>query len=179
MQIKLIFTRKVVHLASFWKWGFFELGSGLLYWGIQCNVVTPSCSNKPSSNVLLTERKLLKFTGLRDGITCVRSLCRVWRLAVPHPWFSDLPLKINYKETLLQGKIEIIWLCININKKDFFFAVYRRNNYVLHKIIVQRHFWQKYFFQGLPNQAGKLRKFQGGWGMTSTLWNGNPRGVGV
>ena len=30
MQIKLIFTRKVVHLASFWKWGSLELGSGLL-----------------------------------------------------------------------------------------------------------------------------------------------------
>ena len=30
MQIKLIFTRKVVHLASFWKWGFLELGSDLL-----------------------------------------------------------------------------------------------------------------------------------------------------
>ena len=30
MQIELIFTRKVVHLASFWKWGFLELGSGLL-----------------------------------------------------------------------------------------------------------------------------------------------------
>ena len=29
MQIKLIFTRKVVHLASFWKWGCLELGSGL------------------------------------------------------------------------------------------------------------------------------------------------------
>ena len=29
MQIKLIFTKKVVHLASFWKWGFLELGSGL------------------------------------------------------------------------------------------------------------------------------------------------------
>ena len=29
MQINLIFTRKVVHLASFWKWGFLELGSGL------------------------------------------------------------------------------------------------------------------------------------------------------
>ena len=28
-QIKLIFRRKVVHLASFWKWGFLELGSGL------------------------------------------------------------------------------------------------------------------------------------------------------
>ena len=25
-----IFTRKVVHLASFWKWGLLELGSGLL-----------------------------------------------------------------------------------------------------------------------------------------------------
>ena len=30
MQIKLTFTKKVVHLASFWKWGFLELGSGLL-----------------------------------------------------------------------------------------------------------------------------------------------------
>ena len=29
MQIKLIFTRKFVHLASFWKWEFLELGSGL------------------------------------------------------------------------------------------------------------------------------------------------------
>ena len=29
MQTKLISTRKVVHLASFWKWGFLELGSGL------------------------------------------------------------------------------------------------------------------------------------------------------
>ena len=32
MQIKLIFTRKVLQLASFWKWGFMELGSGLLLW---------------------------------------------------------------------------------------------------------------------------------------------------
>ena len=29
MQIKLIFTGKVVHLASFWKWEFMELRSGL------------------------------------------------------------------------------------------------------------------------------------------------------
>ena len=46
MQIKLIFTKKVVHLASFWNWGFLELGSGLsfcqwtlaisLYVGISC-----------------------------------------------------------------------------------------------------------------------------------------------
>ena len=30
VQIKLIFTKKVVHLASFWKWEFLELRSGLL-----------------------------------------------------------------------------------------------------------------------------------------------------
>ena len=30
MQIKLIFTRKVVLSVSLWKWGFLELGSGLL-----------------------------------------------------------------------------------------------------------------------------------------------------
>ena len=30
VQIKLIFTRKGVHLTSFWMWGFLELGSGLL-----------------------------------------------------------------------------------------------------------------------------------------------------
>ena len=29
-QIKLIFTKKVSHLASFWKWDFLELGNGLL-----------------------------------------------------------------------------------------------------------------------------------------------------
>ena len=30
VQIKLILTTKVVQLASFWKWGFLELGNGLL-----------------------------------------------------------------------------------------------------------------------------------------------------
>ena len=34
-QVKLIFTRKVEHLASFWKWGFFELGSGLFSRGLE------------------------------------------------------------------------------------------------------------------------------------------------
>ena len=29
MQIKIIFTTKVSHLASFWKWDFLELGNGL------------------------------------------------------------------------------------------------------------------------------------------------------
>ena len=30
MQIKLIYTRKIVHMASFWKRGLLQLGSGLL-----------------------------------------------------------------------------------------------------------------------------------------------------
>ena len=30
MQIKLIYTKKVLHLASFWKWEFWKLGNGLL-----------------------------------------------------------------------------------------------------------------------------------------------------
>ena len=34
MRIKLIFTRKVVHLASVWKWAVLELGSGLNYWAV-------------------------------------------------------------------------------------------------------------------------------------------------
>jgi len=41
MQIKLIFTTKVSHLASFWKWDFLELGNGLLkvaFWGYFLNV---------------------------------------------------------------------------------------------------------------------------------------------
>ena len=151
MQIKLISTRKVVHLASFWKRGFLELGSGLLDCGIQCNVVTPSCFNKPSSNVLLTERNRRYWSSL---VWEMDHLCQelVSCTAVPHPWFSDLPLKINYKQRLLQGKIDIILLCINIKKK-IFFSVYRRNNYVLHKIIVQRHFWQKYFSGGYPTKS--------------------------
>ena len=32
MQLKLIFPKKVVNLASFWKWGFLKLGIGLLSW---------------------------------------------------------------------------------------------------------------------------------------------------
>ena len=65
----------------------------LLDCGIQCNVVTSSCSNKPSSNVLLTESKLLKFI----GITCV-VYGRIASVVL-----TDLI--INYKERLLQGKI--------------------------------------------------------------------------
>ena len=41
-QIKLISTRKVVRLASFWKWGFLELGSGLLTKQVNNQSLIPS-----------------------------------------------------------------------------------------------------------------------------------------
>ena len=59
--------------------------------------------------MFLTERK---FTGLRAGITCV-----VYR-STASMFLPDLPLIINL-ERPLQSKIEIIWHCININKKIF------------------------------------------------------------
>ena len=34
MQIKLIFTWKFLHLASFWMWEFLELGNGLFSQGL-------------------------------------------------------------------------------------------------------------------------------------------------
>ena len=52
MQIKLIFTRKVVHLASFWKWGFLELGRGLLHkGGSQSTVVNTYCIFKNQTQI--------------------------------------------------------------------------------------------------------------------------------
>ena len=44
MQIKLIFTRKAVHLASFWKWEILELRSELLYMALLSNLRVVSCN---------------------------------------------------------------------------------------------------------------------------------------
>ena len=38
MQIKLIVTRKVLPLCSFWKWEFLELGSGLFTTAVSLDV---------------------------------------------------------------------------------------------------------------------------------------------
>ena len=57
MQIKLIFTRKVVHLASFWKWGFLELGNGLFYF--------------IDASVLLENIPLVKFIKTKSGTRVV------------------------------------------------------------------------------------------------------------
>ena len=55
--------------------------------------------------------------------------------------------------------------------KKGFFSLYRGNNYLSHKSIMQMHFFRKHYFQGDPKRVGKLRKFQGvggEGGMTST-----------
>ena len=54
---KLIFTRKVVHLASFWKWGFLELGNGLFYY--------------IDASVLLENIPLVKFIKTTSGTRVV------------------------------------------------------------------------------------------------------------
>ena len=68
-QIKLIFTRKVAHLASFWKWGFLELGSGLLIWK------EFSYTKRANAKKVVHKRPLVvKFARLT--LTCIRAI--VW-----------------------------------------------------------------------------------------------------
>ena len=43
MQIKLIFTTKVLHWASFWKWEFLELGNGHLAHPLILNLSCSTC----------------------------------------------------------------------------------------------------------------------------------------
>ena len=66
IQIKLIFTRKVVHLASFWKRGFLELGNGLFF-------------HKDISNRWLYSSAFFPLiTRLRDGLKLlVKSVCDI------------------------------------------------------------------------------------------------------
>ena len=96
MQIKLIFTRKTVHLASFWKWGFLELGSGLLkenhsfldnckIWKIIAQLLLKSLFS-----ILSESHKELLF-------------CRIYCLLVPRPYFDGV-----YKHTTLSYKRKLI-----------------------------------------------------------------------
>ena len=71
MQIKLIFTRKVVHLASFWKWGLLELGSGLFLGCIDIQIFSPMvlrCARESSA------KNQLVFLFLHPQGFCLESL---------------------------------------------------------------------------------------------------------
>ena len=63
MHIKLIFTRKVLHLASFWKWEFLELRNGLLIQNALWCVINTQSSE--GSLGLITEQVLIFFLLLR------------------------------------------------------------------------------------------------------------------
>ena len=67
MQIKLIFTRKVVHLASFWKWGFLELESGLFWWHKECSSTKSKAQCGSISSELLCIVWSNQLLGLRLG----------------------------------------------------------------------------------------------------------------
>ena len=61
IQIKLIFTAKVLHLASFWKWEFLELGSGLFWFFFfyikETLLCMPSHQNLHTSKIIHTAEK--------------------------------------------------------------------------------------------------------------------------
>ena len=69
MQIKLIFTRKFVHLASFRKWGFLELGSGLFIW------YAPGITLNSGDNHLTVDNKAV---ALRRELRKSWNHCQVW-----------------------------------------------------------------------------------------------------
>ena len=63
MQIKLIFTRKVVHLASFWRWGFWN--SEVAY-----------CLKWETKDKLINPMSIASFSLLEWGSACIASSLR-------------------------------------------------------------------------------------------------------
>ena len=58
MQIKLIFTRKVLRLVSFWKWEFLELASGYIrLWAFShdVTVATLVSQNNETAAMLMSQ----------------------------------------------------------------------------------------------------------------------------
>ena len=83
MQIKLIFTRKVVHLVSFWKWGFWELGSGLLTSEVNSTCMwkytnlDESFHHRPREAMGIFPKDLPTFTWKEVDVSG-RILCPMW-----------------------------------------------------------------------------------------------------
>ena len=73
MQIKLIFTRKAVHLASFWNWVFLEFGSGLY-----------SCCRNFSKTLLRWLNTVLRAV---SGGACFKLDKQTWRRK--KQWYTE------------------------------------------------------------------------------------------
>ena len=69
MQIKLIFTTKVMHLASFREWGFLELVSGLFIW------YAPGITLNSGDNHLTNDNKAM---ALSRELRKSWNHCQVW-----------------------------------------------------------------------------------------------------
>ena len=71
MQVKLIFTTKVLHLASFRKWEFLEIGNGRSY-----------------ANILTVNTRVMSITTIINHVLKVQAWVRikVLRLGLEIPW---------------------------------------------------------------------------------------------
>jgi len=77
MQIKLIFTRQVAHLASFWKWGFWNSAVAYCLWH-WCHKQYKGCGSARVGGSGVNELTRQEFSStshpLRHlGVTCFRS----------------------------------------------------------------------------------------------------------
>ena len=80
MQIDLISTRKVVHLASFWKCGFLELGSGLLIL-VKWSTFSGEIKKKLPLGICTHPNDLSKIKGKEFDIetkSCHFKVCAFW-----------------------------------------------------------------------------------------------------
>ena len=66
----LIFTRKVVHLASFWKWGFLELGSAYCIFAI---LICKGCIQ--TFSIYLSHSYFLTYKNEIDVTSSLRTKC--------------------------------------------------------------------------------------------------------
>ena len=136
MQIKLIFTRKALHLASFWKWEFLELQNGLLIQNALWCVINTQSSE--GSLRLITEQVLIFFLLLRflpqwmslflltETYHCVNlqfsfvNIIRYWSCLTPGfsfsgcSWFFGFVVAVVEIQTVCTKRIRVPEFVINL-----------------------------------------------------------------
>ena len=100
MQIKLIFTRKVMHLASFCKWGFVELGSGLLLVSRKCVFERRTSTGSEASSFIIW-LEATKFV-LLSVFTLIETIWpKIWAKPLPMNEKDPLPVDLRRSKTSL------------------------------------------------------------------------------
>ena len=100
MQIKLIFIRKDVHLASFWKWGFLEHGRGL--WLVNREGVFERCTSTGSDAFsFIIWLHAYKFV-LLSVFTLIETIWpKIWAKTLPMYEKDPLPVDARRSNTSL------------------------------------------------------------------------------